>query len=314
MIKSKIIRKIFITTVTMFILLTVFSIPIVETEEVLKVNMEVVENDVYSNSIYLLNNNGYLVKSKILLEEGNIKSNVLKILSNLIVSDTSKYVNELKGTIPKDTKVRDVFCGNELVTIDFSKEFLDVSLEDEKNMISSIVYSILDIDGVKGISILVEGERLDSYPKSKEKLANVLTKSIGINKEYDIKSRENISSVVVYYLEDIENELYFVPVTKYLNDDRDKIKIIVEELTTSYIHEENLMSFLNNKVELIDYKEENDILFLNFNEYLYDSEDKILEEVIYSISYSVFDNYNVSMVMFEVNGEEVSYINRKEKS
>ena len=311
MIKSKIIRKIFITTVTMFILLTVFSIPIVETEEVLKVNMEVVENDIYSNSIYLLNNNGYLVKSKILLEEGNIKSNVLKILSNLIVSDTSKYVNELKGTIPKDTKVRDVFCGNELVTIDFSKEFLDVSLEDEKNMISSIVYSILDIDGVKGVSILVEGERLDSYPKSKEKLANVLTKSIGINKEYDIKSRENISSVVVYYLEDIENELYYVPVTKYLNDDRDKIKIIVEELTTSYIHEENLMSFLNNKVELIDYKEENDILFLNFNEYLYDSEDKILEEVIYSISYSVFDNYNVSMVMFEVNGEEVSYINRK---
>ena len=311
MIKSKIIRKIFITTVTMFILLTVFSIPIVETEEVLKVNMEVVENDIYSNSIYLLNNNGYLVKSKILLEEGNIKSNVLKILSNLIVSDTSKYVNELKGTIPKNTKVRDVFCGNELVTIDFSKEFLDVSLEDEKNMISSIVYSILDIDGVKGVSILVEGERLDSYPKSKEKLANVLTKSIGINKEYDIKSRDNISSVVVYYLEDIENELYYVPVTKYLNDDRDKIKIIVEELTTSYIHEENLMSFLNNKVELIDYKEENDILFLNFNEYLYDSEDKILEEVIYSISYSVFDNYNVSMVMFEVNGEEVSYINRK---
>ena len=311
MIKSKIIRKIFITTVTMFILLTVFSIPIVETEEVLKVNMEVVENDVYSNSIYLLNNNGYLVKSKILLEEGNIKSNVLKILSNLIVSDTSKYVNELKGTIPKNTKVRDVFCGNELVTIDFSKELLDVSLEDEKNMISSIVYSILDIDGVKGVSILVEGERLDSYPKSKEKLANVLTKSIGINKEYDIKSRDNISSVVVYYLEDIENELYYVPVTKYLNDDRDKIKIIVEELTTSYIHEENLMSFLNNKVELIDYKEENDILFLNFNEYLYDSEDKILEEVIYSISYSVFDNYNVSMVMFEVNGEEVSYINRK---
>lgn len=310
MIKSKIIRKIFITTVTMFILLTVFSIPIVETEEVLKVNMEVVDNSIYSNNIYLLNDNGYLVKSKILLDEGSIKDNVLKILSNLIINDTSKYVKELKGTIPKGTKVIDVFCGNELVTIDFSKEFLNVSLEEEKIMIASIVYSILDIDGIKGVSILVEGEKLESYPKSKEKLDNVLTKSIGINKEYDIKSRENISSVVVYYLEEIEDELYYVPVTKYLNDDRDKIKIIVEELTTSYIHEENLMSFLNNKVELIDYREENDILFLNFNEYLYDSQDKILEEVIYSLSYSVFDNYNVSMVMFEVNGEEVSYINR----
>ena len=28
--------------------------------------------------------------------------------------------------------------------------------------------------------------------------------------------------------DDIDNELYFVPVTKYLNDSRDKIKIIIE--------------------------------------------------------------------------------------
>lgn len=310
MIKSKIIRKIFITTVTMFILLTVFSIPIVETEEVLKVDVDV-SNNVSSNNIYLLNDNGYLVKGKILLDKDNIKDNVLKILSNLIINDTSKYVKGLKGTIPEGTKVRDVFCGNELVTIDFSKEILNVSLEDEKNMFSSIVYSVLDIEGIKGVSILVEGEKLEYYPNSKEKLDNILTKDIGINKEYNIKSRENISSVVVYYLEEIEDDLYYVPVTKYLNDERDKIKIIVEELTTSYIYEENLMSFLNNKVELIDYREENDIFFLNFNEYLYDSEDKVLEEVIYSLAYSVFDNYNVSMVMFEVNGEEVGYFSRK---
>ena len=49
--------------------------------------------------------------------------------------------------------------------------------------------------------------------------------------------------------------------TKYINDSRDKIQIIIEELTTSYIYEDNLMSFLNSKVELIDYKEENDVTF-----------------------------------------------------
>lgn len=310
MIKSKIIRKIFITTVTMFILLTVFSIPIVETEDVLNVDVEISDNNISSNNIYLVNDNGYLVRGKILLDKDNIKEDVLKILSNLIISDTSKYGKGLNGTIPKGTKVREVFCGNELITVDFSKEILNVSLEDEKNMFSSIVYSILDIEGIKGVSILVEGEKLEYYPNSKEKLNNILTKDIGINKEYDIKSRENISSVVVYYLEEIEDDLYYVPVTKYLNDERDKIKIIVEELTTSYIYEENLMSFLNNKVELIDYREENDIFFLNFNEYLYDSEDRVLEEVIYSLAYSVFDNYNVNMVMFEVNGEEVGYFSR----
>ena len=72
------------------------------------------------------------------------------------------------------------------------------------------------------------------------------------------------------------------------------------------------MSFLNSKTKLLDYKEENDVLFLNFNEYLFDNNDKVLEEVIYAIGYSVFDNYDVSMVMFEVNGQEVDYITRNE--
>lgn len=312
MIRAKAIRKIFITTMTMFILLAVFSIPMVENEDVLPVNLEFEEiSSVSTNSIYLLNKSGYLVKTSILLDEEDVESNVKKILDNLIVSDTSKFSNGLKGTIPSNVKINEIICGSELVTVDFSKEFLDVDVSFEKQMISSIVYSILDIDGITGVSILIDGKSLTEYPNTKESLPLVLDKSIGINKRYEIKSRDSISSVVVYYLEDIDDTLHYVPVTKYINDDREKIKIIIEELTTSYIYEENLMSFLNSKTRLLDYKEENDILFLNFNEYLFDNNDKVLEEVIYSIGYSVFDNYNVSMVMFEVNGEEVGYINRK---
>lgn len=55
------------------------------------------------------------------------------------------------------------------------------------------------------------------------------------------------------------------------------------------------------------------MLFLNFNDYLFDSDNKVLEEVIYSIAYSVFDNYDVSMVMFEVNNQYVEQISRDEK-
>ena len=313
MIKTKALRKIFITTMTMFILLTVFSLPLMnEDEETLRVNLEVVDSStVKTNSIYLLNEDGYLVRSKILLDEGSVKNNVLKIINNLIESDTSIFANGLHGVIPSGTKVISVICGSELVTVDFSKEILNVDVTYEKQMISAIVYSILDIEGINGVSILVEGKSLEKYPNSGEELPLVLTKSIGINKQYNIKSRDNISSVVIYYLEDIEDEIYYVPVTKYLNDDREKIKIIVEELTTSYIYEENLMSFLHSKAELLNYREENNVLFLNFNEYLFDNGDKVLEEVIYSVGYSVFDNYNVSMVMFEVNGEEVGYISRK---
>ena len=97
---------------------------------------------------------------------------------------------------------------------------------------------------------------------------------------------------------------------KYINDDREKVKIIIEELKSSYLSEVNLMSFLNSNVNLIDYNVENDIFFLNFDDYLFDNNDKILEEVMYTISYSIFDNYDVNMVMFLVNGEEVNHIMR----
>lgn len=312
MIKTKAIRKIFITTVTMFILLTVFSISYMSNkEEVLRVNVEVNDKVQDTNDIYLLNKNNYLVKYEIMLDGDSTKDKVLKVLSYLMDVDNSIFSNELSGTIPKGVKILDVICGNQLVTVNFSKKLLEVSGDKEKQMISSIVYSLTDIDDIEGVSILVEGKKLNSYPNSKESLPNILNRNIGINKEYKINSRDNISSVVIYYMENIDDELYYVPVTKYLNDDRDKIKIVVEELTTSYIYEENLMSFLNSKTKLIDYREENSTLILNFNEYLFDSKDKVLEEVIYCLGYSVFDNYDVSMVMFEVNGKEVGYINRK---
>lgn len=312
MIKTKAIRKIFITTVTMFVLLTVFSIPMLNDEDALRVNFEIKDDKNFdTNNIYLLSENGYLVKSNVIFDSDNLKDKVLKVLNNLIENENSKYSSNLKGVIPYNVKILDVFCGNDLVTIDFSKEILSVSEKLEKDMISAIVYSVLDIGDIKGVSIMVEGKLLSEYPNSKEVLPTVLNKDIGINKEYDINSRDNITSVILYYLEDIDDSYYYVPVTKYLNDSRDKIKIIVEELTTSYIYEDNLMSFLNSKLELVDYREENDLMILNFNEYLFDSNDNILEEVIYTIGYSVFDNYDVSMVMFEVNGKEVYNISRK---
>ena len=138
-----------------------------------------------------------------------------------------------------------------------------------------------------------------------------LTKNIGINQEYNLTSRDDISKVVIYYLSRINDEMYYVPVTKYLNDSRDKIKIIIDELSTSYIYEPNLMSFLHSQVELLDYYEQENVLFLNFNKFLFDSDDKVLEEVLYSISYSVFDNYDVSMVMFEVNDQYVGQVSRE---
>ena len=311
MIKTKAIRKIFTTTLSMFIILCVFSLMTINLDNTLKVNLEIDDISGIGNGyVYLLSKNDYLVRKNIYLDSDDNVLNIKKALSYLIESDNNKYSSELMGVIPKGTKINEVICGDDLVTIDFSKEILSVSIGHEKHMISSIVYTIMDLVDVEGVSILVDGELLRNYPNTGEVFGSVLNKSIGINNRYDITSRKDINRVILYYVDLIDEDIYYVPVTKYINDDREKVKIIIEELKSSYLSEVNLMSFLNSNVKLIDYQMENDIFFLNFDDYLFDSNDKILEEVMYTISYSIFDNYDVNMVMFLVNGEEVNHIMR----
>lgn len=314
MLRTKAIRKIFLTTLTLFILLTVFTITNYKNENVLRTNLEIEDiAGLKTNVIYLLNDEGLLVQDRVLLDGSSVEEKIEKLLINLIEGSTCSFADGLSKVIPKGTVVNNVMFGNKYVTIDFSKELLNVSEEKEKSMITAIVYSVMDLDDFLGVSILVEGKSLEEYPNSKEKINKILDKSIGINKNYDITSFNNINKVVIYYLENINDNLYYVPVTKYVNDDREKVNIIVEELASSYIYESNLMSFLNSNVSLIEYEEKDNIMSLNFNDYLFDGNDKVLEEVLYSIAYSVFDNYDVSMVSFEVNGEIIDHIDKNNK-
>lgn len=313
MLRTKALRKIFLTTLTLFVLLTVFTITNSKTENVLKTNLEIGDIAGFKTDvIYLLNDKGLLVKTKILLEGNTDEEKINKLLLNLTEGSSNSFPEGLKKLIPKGTVVNNVMVGNNLVTVDFSRELLKVSSDMEKPMLTAIVYSIMELGNYEGVSILVDGKVLDKYPNSLEEIPSVINKSIGINKNFSITSYNNINKVVIYYLENIDNNLYYVPVTKYVNDERDKIKIIVEELASSYIYESNLMSFLNSNVRLLDYKEDNDIMYLNFNDYLFDGNDKILEEVLYSLAYSVFDNYNVSMVSFMVNGQRINYVDRED--
>ncbi len=307
MLRKKALRKIFITTLSAFILLVVYSIPnMTKNDNAIRTNLEVEYiTGIGTNNIYLLDKNDLLVKTNILLDKKDKTDQIKLLLNNLIDDNNSKFPNGLSATIPKNTKLIDVVYDEEYVTLNFSKKLLSVKNELKDRMIESIVYSVMDLGDIKGVIITVEDEMIKEYAK-------VLDKNIGINKKYDIKSRDKINKVVIYYLEEIDDNNYYVPVTKYLNDDRDKIKIIIDELTTSYIYEPNLMSFLNSNTKLLDHEEKENVMSLNFNNALFDGNDKIVEEVKYTLAYSIFDNYDVEQVLLQVDGKNIETISKKD--
>lgn len=309
MLKKKAIKRIFVTTVALFIFLTVYVINSLDHENRLdsKIEVEYTFNE-GSNSIYLLNKNEYLVKAKTLITFKDKTKQIESILNSLIIGKDNNFPDELKGTIPKNTKVLEIRYDKKIVTINFSKDFLNLKKETEKKTIESIVYSIFDLKDIKEIYIKVEGKLLNEYPNSKERINYPLDKSIGINNEYNITSRNDINKTVIYYIEKINNESFYVPVTKYENNRDDKIKVVIDSLTTNYIYEPNLMSVLNTNLKLNGYNKEDNVFFLDFNSYLYDKNQKLVEEVIYSISYSVFDNYDVNNIVFMIDGKNVKTV------
>lgn len=293
--RTKIIKKIFNTTITMFIILTIFTLKTTSNSNILRTNVEIDDiTNLTTNNIYLLNKNNLLVKTKVFIN--NKKNKEIESIIKYLTITNNKTPVGLKTYIPKNTKILNYKLENNTLIIDLSKEFL--STANKQLVITGLVYSLLEIKNIDNIKLQVEGKPIEGYN-------DVLNKNIGINNEFLFNSRYDISRVVIYYVDKIDNKTYFVPVTKYLNDTREKIEIIIDELKEN---NNNLISYLNDNAKLINYREEGNVLYLNFNEYLIDSNDEVSKNIMKTIAYSVFDNYNVNVVCFETNSKRVDMI------
>ncbi|MDD4036679.1 MAG: GerMN domain-containing protein [Bacilli bacterium] len=318
--KTMFVRKMLIATTALVILLVIYILPNRDNEYSLelltKQKLEYVEftNDV--NYIYLLDSNNYVAGTTIALvnKPATTEERIRLLLESIIIGGKKQNAvpNGFRAIIPAGTRILDIKIEDDLVKVNFSKELLDTREEYEEKILEALIYTITSVKGVNRVSISVEGVSLTQLPKTNIFLPLIMDKSIGINKEYNLIDTNNITSVTIYYLNKINNNIYYVPVTKYLNGKKDKIKIIIDELAGGPIYETNLMSFLSANAKLLAYSEEDNKILLNFNEYIFnDIEEKnILEEVSYSIAYSIFDNYNVKEVVFRVNNEIIKSIKK----
>ena len=286
--KKQFLEKIFVITLTMMIVLTIGTIPTIKDRNVLQTSFEIEDiTSMKTSDIYLLNKDNLLVKAKIINEEKTLHKQIERIVKYLII-DNEEIPKGLKGYLRKDSKILDINVKNGLLTLNLN------SFNEDTISVTGLTYSLLELKGINKVKIMINGNSLKKY--------DVIDKNMGINNEYLFHNRKEINKVVIYYLDNIYNNYYFVPVTKYLNDDRDKIKISIEELK----HNQELISKVPEKLELKNYSEEGNVLFLNFNNKLQDLD----KEAINEIAYSSFENYDINMVVFEIDNKKFDYRKR----
>lgn len=312
MLKQMSIRKISVASFTLFVLLVLYLIPIGKNDKELELKTDKIEY-VYPNNlavIYLLDSNDYVARTLITSCNCEATDKAKDLMEGLIIDGKKSNIipNGFRSIIPSGTSINNISLEDKILTIDFSKELLEVKNEYEEKMIESIIFTLTSIDGIDKVIIKVEGTVLDKLPYSKKTLPTVLDKDYGINKNYELVSINDIDSYTLYYVNNYNDNYYYVPVTKYVNNkDQDKIKVIIEELTSSPVYETSLMSFLNVSTKLLNYEIIDNKLKLNFNNMiLHDvTSNNILEEVIYTVGLSMSDNFDIEEVVFMVENEEI---------
>ena len=296
MIKRLSLTKIVRMTLLLFVLLLLYIFP--NSNEYIET--KVVNGASYYHDIYLIDKNGYVAKTNISVSSIDKEKLAKDLLISLTINskNKNKIPEGFSSTIPKKTNIQKVRIDNESITISFSSDIKNSELKGK--MIESIIYTLTSINNIKKVYLMIDNKE-DSYFEKE------YSRTIGINKQYDITSMHNLLPVTIYYVSKENNLEYYIPVTKIINSKDDRIKVIIDELSSKSSYESNLMSYLNYETKLINYTIEDNDLNLYFDSAILNNSkgNKLLEEVIYSISYSIMDSIEVSNIHFFVNGEEI---------
>lgn len=300
-------KKIIISLIILLVITVLYTIPNNQNKNVTQ-EINYVNYEMKTNEIFLLDQNNYLSRVKIATnnEHEELVNEVLEILRCNSNSE-DKIPNGFKCVLNEKTKINSISIKNDTVKIDFSKELLEIDKQLEEKVIESIVYTITNIENINNVILYIDGKILTKLPQNNIELPSTLNRDFGINKKYELTNTKNISKTTIYYVNKLNDNIYYTPITIVNNDPREKIEIIIDELSNKII-DTHLNSYLNNNTKVLNSSIKDNTMYVNFNENILDGFDNnsILEEVIYTISLSINDNYNVKNVFFDVNDKEIA--------
>lgn len=308
MLKKSALRRITVSTLALIITGILYFFP--SSSNISKIDTTTNYISVNKTPIYLMNKDNYLVRTTLATKNNDDLEKAKELIEALTIDSDSKECIPKNFTpiIPKNTRVLNITLNENLLKINFSKEFLNVTQENEEKLLESLIYTLTEINSIEEIMLFIEEEKLEVLPKSNIKLPNTLNRNFGINKLYDITNIKNLTKTTVYYIGKEEELSYYIPITKIDNNETNKVEIIIEELKSSPIYETNLISYLASSVELLNYETLENQIYLSFNNKIFDdfSEKNIQEEVKYSIALSLKDSLNINDVIFKVDDEIIA--------
>lgn len=311
MIKKGALRRIFVATIAL--LLVAVALYIFPENEV-KIPTKTIHKKVNTSGVYLIDHNNYVARTNININSVDKEKIATELIEALIVgTNKNKYLpNGFSSYINNNVKINSITIDNDLIIVDFNDYLFKDNQDHDEKIIEMIVYTLTEIEGINKVQILINGEVLDRLPSSNNPLPLYLSRDIGINHKSLISDFKNTKDVTTYFKSTFDGLSYYVPVTFTLNSDDEKVEIIINQLSGKDYIDDNLSTYISAGTLLKNYQILEDEITLDFNNVIFNGFNKIDEEVMYGISLSIYDNYNISNVSFEVDSKKIdSYVLKK---
>ena len=268
-----------------------------------------VKKDQTYRKVYMLDNDNYLVPLTFAFDSKEILADDIRYVISMLRDDSPLTEKGYSPLLNENVKIQAIDLENNVLNVDFSKEFNEYDVSKEEQIIESLTWTLMQYDEVNGLTISVDGVKLEALPQSGTVLPSILDKTIGINKYYDTTGNiYNTTSITVFYEKENFGETVYVPVTRrVLEEENEKMSVY-----NAMQEDISVMSGLK-RIDVIDLIDKE--MSINFNEDELNvslvsealMEEGIIDNEIYELLVMTFNDLNDISVSFnfEVNEEEV---------
>ncbi len=227
-----------------------------------------------------------------------------KNIAKLLIAEMEKGPQSEKNErlLPKGTKLLSIAVKNEVATLNFSKNYSNADGVEELLLRFSVVNTLCNIDGIKGVVIQVEG---------KGEISSVTGKEIGVLTLSDIALDVNDAelgkkeTIVLYFPakngDSLIKERRSIEVQNTLSSE----KTVINELMKGPKNE-NAKSSIPEGTKLIGIETKDNVCFVNFSsDFISRSGTSSLETslTLFSVVNSLCEIENVKSVQILINGE-----------
>ncbi len=266
-------------------------------------------HDTVMRDLYLIDKNGYVVSQTLPLPKS--ESAAKQVLEYLVADGpvTEILPNGFRTVLPADTTV-DVNIEDGKAVVDFSEEFANYEASDELKVLQAVTWTLTQFESVETVELRINGHKLEKMPVNGTPIHDEgMSRDDGINIDVSgVSDITNSRPVTVYFLAQVDEEHYYVPVTRRVsNKEKDDITAVVNELVAGPGTDQSLVSSFISDVRLVHPPKIDDgVVTLHFNEAVLgsDEENMISEETLQSLVLSLTEQEGIESVSVAVDGKK----------